>query len=113
MSTSKAAETKTFLENSISDYPGLKVAQQPKRKENLSIIGAHGRLYVQPLSSGYDVSLGGQPLEDELTEKMERLFGAIHGYKHKHKQVGPQPFWRVKNLCDVCKAIEAYAGTKK
>lgn len=44
----------------------LTLNQQEKVKKHISLSGANGRLWISPSKGGYDVSISGISLEDEL-----------------------------------------------
>lgn len=94
-----------------SDYK-VKFNQQKVNTYNMSISGANGRMYINPLSDGYDVSLLGESLVEVVYAKIQELFGKPHcGYKHKGKEY--QPYWRTDNFELVKQAVYIYAKTTK
>ncbi len=96
--------------NSDVGFEKLKFNQQSVRRENMSLTGGNGRIWIQPSAIGYDVSLSGKSVEKELYETFKHIFGATHtGYK----QSGSQPFWRTENFSLVKKAVHAYSQTEK
>jgi len=79
----------------------IKFNQQAKKKENMSLSGANGHMWIQPSSEGYDVSLSGQSLEINLSPAMEKLFSKpCDGYKQTNNDTGKitQPFWRTDSF---------------
>ena len=93
----------------------LKFNQQVKTIENMSISGANGRLYINPSSVGYDVSLSGKSLEKNLHGLFKELFNEdCTGFKQSNKNTGiiTQPFWRTDNFSLVKKAVLLYSKTK-
>ncbi|PML05254.1 hypothetical protein BCT86_13035 [Vibrio breoganii] len=95
-----------------SGYSSIKLHQQNKRKENMSLEGGIGRLYVQPSANGYDVSLSGASIEHLMTKQLEELFGRIpDGYKQTNATKGfkKQPYWRTDNFSHVEVVSEMYA----
>ncbi|MGV0035200.1 MAG: hypothetical protein ACNYPE_09610 [Candidatus Azotimanducaceae bacterium WSBS_2022_MAG_OTU7] len=88
--------------------------QQRKTTANMSVTGGNGRIYIQPSSIGYDVSLSGQSLERQMCSYMINLFGKnCDGYKQRNATQGfkRQPFWRTDDLSKVRKAIFHYASS--
>ncbi len=71
-----------------------------------------GRIYIQPSSSGCDVSLSGQVIEGEMYPFMHELFGKeCDGFKQRNRKKGwaKQPFWRTADFGKVREAIRYYA----
>ncbi len=94
----------------------LKFHQQQKTEGNMSFIGGNGRLYVQPSSLGYDISLSGKSLEKEMYPFMRELCGSeCTGYKQPNRSIGKknQPFWRVESFELVKEAVYRYSKTIK
>ncbi len=88
--------------------------QQSKVLENMSISGANGRLWVQPSSIGYDISLSGKSLESNYYNSMKAIFGRdCDGYKQTNRNTGniTQPFWRADCFRLVQEAFEMYSKT--
>jgi len=93
----------------------IKFNQQAKKKENMSLSGANGHMWIQPSSEGYDVSLSGQSLEINLSPAMEKLFSKpCDGYKQTNNDTGKitQPFWRTDSFKLVTQAAYKYAKTE-
>ena len=93
----------------------LKFNQQAKTRENMSISGANGRLYVSPSSIGYDVSLSGKSVEESLYNSFKELFNQdCTGFKQTNRNTGiiTQPFWRIDNFELVKKAALLYSKTQ-
>lgn len=108
--------TKKKLENLVAkintQYPsiGLAYHQQNATKKNMCIMGCNGKLWIEPMSNWYDISLSGQSLTLEMTEYMEQVFGKKTGNKQSRPEPSHQPFWRVNNFELVEKAVFRYAG---
>jgi hypothetical protein len=86
--------------------------QQLKVKTNMSFFGCNGRIYIQPSSVGYDVSLSGKSVEKTLYPLLKKLFGKeCDGYKQTNGNTGiiTAPFWRTDNFDLVKKAVYIYA----
>jgi len=82
----------------------------------MSISGANGRVWIQPSTAGYDVSLSGESLEKQLYTFMKELFGhECNGYKQTNNNEGTkrQPFWRTSDFKKVRAAVCHYAKTSK
>jgi HNH endonuclease len=92
--------------NSTSKKYRLEVEQQKRRKKNISIVGANGRLGTGLNKDGYDVSLQGLKIEKRLYGVMEELFGKKHD---NYCQPEKYPLWKTGNFDDVKKAIFFYA----
>ena len=91
----------------------LMLHQQPVTKENMSFSGGDGRIYVQPTSDGYDISLSGRSLEKQMLKFMTDLCGrSPDGFKQT-KPDRHQPFWRVSDFGLVNKAVIHYSKTRK
>mgnify|MGYP000016414442 CR=1 FL=1 len=93
----------------------LKFNQQVKTLENMSISGANGRLYINPTNVGYDVSLSGKSLEQNLHNAFKTLFNEdCTGYKQTNRNTGviTQPFWRTDDFSLVKQAALLYTKTK-
>ena len=89
--------------------------QQLVRTGNISVylMQGPGRIYVQPNSSGCDVSLSGQVVEGEMYPFMRELFGKeCDGFKQRNRNKGwnKQPFWRTSDFGKVKDAIRWYAS---
>ena len=94
----------------------LKFHQQKKTEGNMSISGCNGRLWVQPSSLGYNISLSGKSLEKEMYPFMRQLCGKeCTGYAQTNKRIGKkdQPYWRVESFDTVRKAVYQYSHTIK
>ncbi len=92
----------------------LALHEQRVTAGNLSVYltQGSGRIYVQPNSSGCDVSLSGQVIEAEMYPFMRQLFGKeCDGFKQKNRNKGweKQPFWRTADFGKVREAIRYYA----
>ncbi len=90
--------------------------QQSKKKENMSLSGGNGRMWIQPSPEGYDISLSGISLEKNLTPYMEKLFGKpCDGYKQTNNNIGiiRQPYWRTDSFKLVSQAAYEYSKTVK
>ena len=99
-------EVNTFGDNLIQLH------QQDRTKGNLSFSGREGRIYVQPISEGYDISLSGKVLEEDMFPFMADLCGTPQdGYKQTRPNFR-QPFWRTPNFDLVRKAVIHYSKTK-
>lgn len=88
--------------------------QQRVAKGNMSVYltQGNGRIYVQPSTSGCDVSLSGQVIEGEMHPFMRELFGKeCDGFKQLNRNKGwaKQPFWRTDDFGKVKNAIRYYA----
>ena len=82
----------------------------------MSFSGGNGRIWIQPVSGSYDVSLSGKSLTAELQPQLESLFGAVcKGHKQPNERTGKleQPYWRTENLSLVEKAVHLYSKTRK
>ena len=90
----------------------VKFNQQKVIARNMSISGANGRIYINPVGSEYDVSLLRKSLEKNAGKSLEELFNKSHdGYKHAAKEY--QPYWRTDNFELVKKAVYIYSKTTK
>lgn len=101
--------------NTSSGDPKLVFNQQDVVRENMSISGCNGRIWISPSSEGYDVSLSGISLEREMYGYMRALFGhECTGYKQRNANKGfkRQPFWRTSDFHKVESVIERYAKTR-
>ncbi|MEZ9784067.1 hypothetical protein BCV08_15195 [Vibrio breoganii] len=99
----------------IQSGSNFKVLQQEKVKANISIAGGNGRLYVQPSTEGYDVSLSGQSLEHILTSSLVNFFHRPpDGYKQTNANKGfkKQPYWRTDSFKDVETVCAFYLEVK-
>ena len=97
--------------NSRLSSTRIEFNQQPKTKGNMSITGCNGRMFVQPSVEGYDVSLSGKSLENEMHDFLCKLFGKeCDGYKQTNTRLGKksQPFWRVSDFQQVVEAVYRY-----
>lgn len=111
----------SLLSDVISDInlrfrSSLVLNQQRVTKKHISLSGANGRLWVSPSVVGYDISVSGKSLENELVPTLKTYFGRNpDGYKQKNANKGfkHQPFWRTKDFQDVQVACELYAKTAK
>ena len=107
------------LVNSINSTQGdlrIKFNQQVKQTKNMSLTGGNGRLYVQPSTEGYDISLSGKSLENGMYGFMSGLCKKeCDGYKQLNERLGKkdQPFWRVDDFNIVREAALHYAKTRK
>jgi len=95
--------------------PGINVEfhQQDVTKKNMCIKGCNGRIWIEPTSKGYDISLSGNSLEKEMYGFMAELYEReCDGYKQLNKRIGQKkaPFWRVDNYEMMEKAVYRYAG---
>lgn len=100
----------------VSSGSELHFHQQDKIKEHMSIIGGNGRLCICPTSDGYDISLSGKSLTNQMHGFMKELCQKeCDGYKQKNANLGKldQPFWRVTDFNLVRKAAEHYAKIGK
>ena len=113
---------KSLLEKLVdsinSDQGNLKIRfnQQVKQTKNMSLTGGNGRLYVQPAIDGYDISLSGKSLENEMYGFMRSLCNKdCDGYKQLNKRLGKkdQPFWRVEDFNMVRESAYHYAKTRR
>jgi hypothetical protein len=101
----------------INTFQGsLKITfnQQARQKKNMSFCGGNGRLWVQPVTEGYDVSLSGKSLEKQMYGFMSNLCDReCDGYKQTNMNKGKKenPFWRVADFDKVRKAAYYYAET--
>ncbi|SAL79589.1 hypothetical protein AWB68_05670 [Caballeronia choica] len=97
--------------NAMLSNPRIEPQQQPKKKENISLIGPNRgeRLYITPAGQGYAVGLGGNSLVDRMERFMKRLTGQErHGYAHANKS--RQPYWHVSDYAQVREAAYEFAG---
>jgi hypothetical protein len=111
-----AAQLKT-LESELhtKGIAHIKFNQQKVAKDNMSFSGASGRIWIQPVAGGYDISLSGKALTAEMSSDMQALCGAsCNGYKQTNKRLGKmdQPYWRVDEFRIVKAAVERYAKTR-
>ena len=88
--------------------------QQKIATGNMSIYLTQGigRIYVQPCSSGCDISLSGKVIEGEMYPFMRKLFGKeCDGFKQLNRNKGKkdQPFWRTPDFGKVKEAIIYFA----
>lgn len=103
------------LVDEINESIGIKKIafnQQAKKKENMSLTGANGRLWIQPTTDGYDVSLSGKSLENEMTPFLTKLFNRREdGYKQSNASQGKldQPYWRTSDFGLVRQTAIRYA----
>jgi len=100
------------LEDDLNDSgASIELKQQDKIKANLSFIGGDGRIYINPASDEYDISLSGRSLQKNMLKFMTDLCGRIpDGYKQT-KPEPHQPYWRVSNFALVEKAVIHYSKT--
>ena len=95
-----------------SGAKNIQLNQQAIKKANLSFSGGDGRIYIQPSSVGYDISLSGQSLQKAMFGFMTDLCGGNpDGYKQT-KPAPHAPFWRVSNFALVEKAVRRYSQTR-
>jgi predicted HNH restriction endonuclease len=95
--------------NSTSKKYKLEVKQQKKKKVNISIVGANGRLGTGLQEKGYTVSLQGHSIEERMYGFLKELFGREHD---RYAQTQPEPhypLWKTENFDDVKEAIYYYA----
>jgi hypothetical protein len=100
--------------NFSSPFYDLKLGQQLVIKGNIRINGANGTLWVQPSKFGFDISLSGRSLEEQMSSFMEELFSKkCDGYKQRNKRLGKKdtPFWCTDDFENVVKAVFQYAKT--
>ena len=72
----------------------LIVKQQPVKKENISITGAEGTLWLQLSPHWCDIGMNGTHESNPRLQQMETMFGrSCDGYKQT-KPEPHQPFWR-------------------
>ncbi|MGY6214589.1 hypothetical protein ACW73L_05435 [Methylolobus aquaticus] len=114
----RLAELLKTLERTLheSGCSHLRFNQQRIAKENMSFSGANGRIWIQPVNGGYDISISGKGLTSEVTPALVTLCGRkCDGYKQTNKKLGKaeQPYWRVTDFGVVKAAVELYAKTKK
>ncbi|EJO4031858.1 histidine kinase [Vibrio cholerae] len=111
----------SLLNDVVSDInhrfrSSLVLNQQKVTKKHISLSGANGRLWVSPSIGGYDVSVSGKSLENELVPTLTSYFGrGPDGYKQKNANKGfkHQPFWRTKDFQNVQAVCEMYVKTAK
>ncbi|EMI4329422.1 histidine kinase [Vibrio cholerae] len=111
----------SLLNDVVSDInhrfrSSLVLNQQKVTKKHISLSGANGRLWMSPSIGGYDVSVSGKSLENELVPILTSYFGrGPDGYKQKNANKGfkHQPFWRTKDFQDVQAVCEMYVKTAK
>jgi|688.fasta_scaffold236373_2 hypothetical protein len=92
----------------------LQVHQQRVTKEHLCFMGGNGRIWITPCTAGYDISLSGKSLENQMYPFMRDLCGReCDGYKQTNARLGRKdnPFWRVNDFELVKKAVFRYAST--
>jgi hypothetical protein len=87
--------------------------QQRVATGNMSVNLTHGtgRIYVQPCTSGCDISLSGKVIEGEMYPFMRDLFGKeCDGFKQRNRNIGKEevPFWRTQDFDKIEKAIHFY-----
>ena len=104
-----------LLESEIlaSGANSIKLNQQFVTKANMSFSGGDGRIYIQPASDGYDVSLSGRSLQSQMLKFMTDICGKS---PDGHKQTKPdlhQPYWRVSDFGLVQEAVIHYSKTCK
>ncbi|KNH52092.1 histidine kinase [Vibrio cholerae] len=79
----------SLLNDVVSDInhrfrSSLVLNQQKVTKKHISLSGANGRLWISPSIGGYDVSVSGKSLENELVPTLTSYFGrGPDGYKQK------------------------------
>jgi hypothetical protein len=100
---------------SSSDFGHIQYHEQNKEKGNMSVTRSNGdgRIYVQPRSSGCDISLSGKNLEKEMRLFMRNLFGReCDGYKQKNESIDKydNPFWISDDFLKVKEVICYFAG---
>ncbi|MEZ8820350.1 MULTISPECIES: histidine kinase [unclassified Vibrio] len=92
----------------------LVLHQQQITTKNISLSGANGRVWVSPCQGGYDISISGISLENDMTARLTSYFGRNpDGYKQRNATRGfeRQPFWRTSNFLNVEVVCEMYAKT--
>jgi predicted HNH restriction endonuclease len=89
---------------------GLAYHQQDVTKKNMCVEGCNGKMWIEPMSNWYDISLSGQSLTLEMTGYMKQEFGEKTGNKQSKPEPSHQPFWRVDDFKLVEKAVFRYAG---
>ena len=92
---------------------GLGYHQQDVSRKNMCVEGCNGKMWIEPMSNWYDISLSGQSLTLEMTGYMEQEFGEKNGNKQSKPEPSHQPFWRVDDFKLVEKAVFRYAGIKQ
>lgn len=112
----KAAKVKEEMEalvqklNAACGTQRIKVHQQNKKKENISLrysTGGGGTLYIKPAHGYYQIALGTLPLIDRMGTFMERLTGKKHdGYNQSQDQ---EPRWNNCNYAQVREAAYFFA----
>ena len=94
----------------------IEFTQQVKTKGNMSLCGGNGRMWINPSSVGYDVSLSGKSIEKQLYSSMKDIFGKdCDGFKQTNNNTGiiTQPYWRTDSFKLVKKAAEIYSKTTR
>lgn len=92
---------------------GLAYHQQDVSKKNMCVEGCNGKIWIEPMSNWYDISLSGQSLTLEMTSYMNQEFGEKTGNKQSKPEPSHQPFWRVDDFELVEKAVFRYAGIQQ
>jgi hypothetical protein len=106
------------LEAEVNSNGEIKIQfhQQSVQKKHMCFLGGNGRLWVSPSSDGYDITLSGKSLENQMYTFMRNLCGKeCDGYKQTNAKIGKNdaPFWRVNDFKLVKDAVLHYAETKK
>lgn len=100
--------------NEAIGYDKIAYHQQRVSKGNMCLLGANGRLWIQPgPDNTYNVSLSGKSLTAELYPVFRKLFGRDNYGYHQTKPEPHQPFWRTESFDKVRAAAEIYSKTNK
>jgi hypothetical protein len=110
----KKLEVLTDEINTSNANYNINLDRQTRNTKRISLTGANGRLGVYPSTIGYDISLSGKSIEEEMYPFMRDLCGReCDGYIQKNTKLGKknQPFWRVSEFSLVKNAAYYYSTT--
>ncbi len=90
--------------------------QQKVTTKNMSVSGFNGRIWFNPVSDGFDISLSGKSLENQLSNKISALAGRdCDGFKqvNSNKGIKKQPYWRFSDPKYIRIVLNEYIKTSK
>ena len=98
-------------ELSKNSHLALIVKQQAVRKENISITGAEGTLWLQLYAHWCDIGMNGTKESNPRLQQMETMFGRLCDGCKQTKPEPHQLFWRCTTTKELIQAIHFYAGS--